>query len=35
MSQIGILFYIDEVGGGVYGHKAYKVFFSFCLLNFQ
>jgi hypothetical protein len=28
MPQIGILFDIDELGGGVYGYKAYKIFFD-------
>jgi hypothetical protein len=28
MSQIGILFDIDELGGGFYGHASYKVLFG-------
>lgn len=28
MSQIGILFDIDELGGGFYGYASYKIFFG-------
>lgn len=28
MSQIGILFDIDELGGGLYGYASYKIFFG-------
>ena len=28
MSKIGILFDIDELGGGLYGYEAYKILFA-------
>jgi hypothetical protein len=28
MSQVGILFDIDELGGGFYGYASYKIFFG-------
>ena len=41
MSQLGVLFDIEELGGGLYGYAAYKIFFdavdtkqlSSCLLS--